>query len=89
MKIIRSTLAVLALATGATVLAGSDAWARDPDKETPVRFETVAGAVPTSPTSIAPSRGLDVAQAGASALGGAAIAGGVMWLHRRRPRLSI
>ncbi len=83
MKTIRTILAVLALATGSTVLAGSEAWARDPDKETPVRFEAA------SQTSVTPVRELDVAQATGSALGGAGVACAVIWVRRRRPRLSV
>ena len=83
MKTMRSILAVVALATGTTVLAGSEAWARDPDKETPVRFEAA------STTTAAPVRELDVAQAGASALGGAGVACAVIWVFRRRPALGV
>lgn len=86
MKTTRSILAVLALATGSTVAAGSDAWAWDPDKETPVRFETVT---PATPVTSAPqtSARLEVAQTGASALGGAGVAFAAMWVYRRRVRL--
>jgi hypothetical protein len=103
MNATRSVLAVLALALGTAVFASSEASARDPDKEIPVRLEVVTHD-PGSPSSpafdpryeVSPvgSSGssddtrVEVVQAGASALGGAGVACGVMWLYRRRGRLA-
>jgi len=90
-----SAVAALALAIGATGLASSEAWARDPDKEIPVEPAVVLhdpspASGPTHQVIPAePSRTrMEAAQAGASALGGAGVACGVMWLYRRRGRLA-
>src|SRR5262245_33999107 len=92
----RSAVAALALVIGATALASSEAWARDPDKEIPVEPAVLLHdpgpvSAPTHQVVIPaePSRtGMEAAQAGASALGGAGVACGVMWLYRRRGRLA-
>jgi hypothetical protein len=107
MKTRRSAVAVLALALGAAVFASSEASARDPDKEIPVRPEVVVhdpgppnypsydpryrvSPVESQGTGAGSSddTGVEVVRAGASALGGAGVACGVMWLYRRRGRLA-
>jgi hypothetical protein len=103
----RSAIAMFALVVGATAVATSDAWARDPVLEEPApavvvpvdpgppNYPQYDSPAPVSPVessgTVAASSdmaGLDVAQAGASALGGAGVACGVMWLYRRRNRLA-
>jgi hypothetical protein len=91
----RSAVAALALAIGATALASSEAWARDPDKEIPVEPAVVLhdpgpGHDPTPANTSATEDHSRIAavQAGASALGGAGVACGAMWLYRRRSQLT-
>ncbi len=91
----RSALAALALAIGATTLASSEAWARDPDKEIPVEPAVVLhNPSPASDPTPAQTAGttdhtrIAAVQAGASALGGAGVACGAMWLYRRRSQLT-
>jgi hypothetical protein len=103
MNATRSALAVLALALGTAVFASSEASARDPDKEMPVRPEVVSldpappnypaydaryEVTPVGSSGSADDTRVEVVQAGASALGGAGVACGVMWLYRRRGRLA-
>jgi hypothetical protein len=90
-------MAVSALALGAIGLTATEASARVPD-DVP-RDTTVTRQDPKPPSypnygpeyevpqGVTVSRddnGVEVLQAGASALGGAAIAFGAMWLYRRR-----
>jgi hypothetical protein len=91
----RSAVAALALAIGATALATSEAWARDPDKEIPVEPAVVLHDPGTAhdPTAANTSAAEDhsrteAVQAGAAALGGAGVACGAMWLYRRRSQLT-
>lgn len=81
----RSVVAVLALASGTVALASGEAFARDPDKEMPV--ERPAAAVWHAPSPLDDTR-VEVVQSGASALGGAGVACGVIWLYRRRDRVA-
>lgn len=92
-----TTLAVSVLALGAIGLTATEAAARVPD-DVP-RGTTVTRQDPKPPnypkydpkyevpqgvTVTRDDNGVEVLQASASALGGAAIAFGAMWLHRRR-----
>jgi hypothetical protein len=100
MNNLRSVLAVLALALGATAVASTAAYARDPDREIPLErsvavvpgppnYPQYALSDPAAPAAVSSSSaGVDVMENGASALGGAAVACGVMWLYRRRVRLA-
>lgn len=80
----RSVVAVLALASGTVALASGEAFARDPDKEIPV--ERPAAVVSHAPST--DDTRVEVVQSGASALGGAGVACGVIWLYRRRDRVA-
>lgn len=97
MNCTRTTLAVSALALGAIGLTATEASARVPD-DVP-RDTTVTRQDPKPPnypnydpkyevrqgtTVSSDDNGIEVLQASASALGGAAIAFGAMWLYRRR-----
>jgi hypothetical protein len=99
----RSAVAALAIAIGATTLASTEAWARDPDKEIPVEpavvlrdpsppnyaaYDPSYRVIPAETAGTADHSRVEVVQAGGSALGGAAVACGVMWLYRRRGRLA-
>jgi hypothetical protein len=65
---------------------------RDPGPPNYPEFDPRYGVSPVESTAtVAASSdgtGLEVVQAGASALGGAGVACGVMWLYRRRNRLA-
>ncbi|TCO30419.1 hypothetical protein EV652_105414 [Kribbella steppae] len=96
-----TTLAVSALALGATGLTATEAPARVPDdvpRNTTVtphdpkppnypnydpRYEVRPVQAPTV-SSTPDDNGVEVLQAGASAVGGAAIAFSAIWLYRRR-----
>lgn len=94
-----TTLAVSALALGAIGLTATEAAARGSDDvprdTTVIRQEPGPPNYPNydpryevppapAPTISRDDNGVEVLQASASALGGAAIASGAMWLYRRR-----
>lgn len=93
----RTTLAVSALALGTIGLTATEASARVPDdvpRDTTVTRQDPKPPnypnydpkyeVPQGVTVSRDDNGAEVLQASASALGGAAIAFGAMWLYRRR-----
>jgi hypothetical protein len=83
-----SAVAVAGLALGAAGIAAADASAREAPEP---NYPRVEARMPTSPTdprvpteASGDDTGVEVLQAGASALGGAGLAIGGMWLYRRR-----